>query len=297
MTPKALCASLVLLTVTALAPVPAAADGVPPPGSPTYRYNTFDRPAPGSAYTLAEWEEDGWHADSELGLDERTLIDDSVPARSGGQSLRVFYPEGEFGARDSGVLAPFRLTPAREYYLSHWARFSEDFSWGTTSFGGKLGIGLAAGEACSGGEVCDGENGFTSRMVWRRDGQAAVYYYHMDKEGKYGDQELLRVDGAEVHYPLGEWVNIVQRVRINTVTDGRANPDGEIEVFYDGEPAALVTGLRFVSNGDLVDKAYFSTFFGGSSEGFAPERDSYVWYDDLEASASRADMCGLIDCL
>lgn len=297
MTLKALLVSLLLLI--AQIAVPAAADTVPFSAlpSPTHRYNAFERPDAGIAYSLSEWERDGWHAPRGTGLDGRTLIDDSVPARSGEQSLRVFYPKGEIGARDSGVLAPFRLDPAREYYLSFWARFDEDFSWGTTSFGGKLGVGLAGGGACSGGRTCDGGNGFTSRMIWRRGGQAAVYYYHMDKQGTYGDHALLRVDGSDVRYPRGEWVNIVQRLRVNTVTAGRADPNGEIEVFYNGESAALVTGLRFVDNDDLVDKAYFSTFFGGSTEGFAPTHDSYVWYDDLEVSTSRFDVCGVVGCL
>ncbi len=297
MTLKALLVSLLLLI--AQVTLPAAADTVPSSvlPSPTHRYNGFERPDAGIAYSLAEWERDGWYAPRGTGLAGRTLIDDSVPARSGEQSLRVLYPKGEIGARDSGVLAPFRLDPAREYHLSFWARFDEDFSWGTTSFGGKLGVGLAGGGACSGGRTCDGGNGFTSRMIWRRGGQAAVYYYHMDKQGTYGDHALLRVDGADVRYPRGEWVNIVQRLRVNTVTAGRADPNGEIEVFYNGESAALVTGLRFVDNDDLVDKAYFSTFFGGSTEGFAPTHDSYVWYDDLEVSTSRFDVCGAVGCL
>jgi hypothetical protein len=295
-TARALLASALSATVllTVLGAAPAGADTGP---SPAYRHNTFERPAAGSAYTLAEWEKDGWHASHEVGMDERTLIDDSVPAHGGEKSLRVFYPKGKIGPRDSGALAPFRLTPAREYYQSYWARLSEDFSWGGTAYGGKLGLGLAGGSACSGGQVCDGENGFTSRLIWRQDGRAAVYYYHMDKEGKYGDDMVLRVGGADVHYPRGEWVNIVQRLRVNTVTDGRANPDGEIEVFYNGESAALVTGLRLVSDDDLVDKAYFSTFFGGSSEKYAPANDSYAWYDDLKVSTSPADVCDLADCL
>ncbi|WP_017569523.1 polysaccharide lyase [Nocardiopsis halotolerans] len=302
MTPKALLASALATTVL-LAPwgaVPAFAGDDPAPTggvfSPTYRHNTFERPAAGSAYTLAEWERDGWYAPSARGLEDRAVIDDSVPAHGGDQSLRVSYPEGEIGPRDSGGLAPFRLTPAREYYLSFWARFGADFSWGTTSFGGKLGFGLAGGAGCSGGDVCTGENGYSSRVIWRRDGRAELYYYHMDKKGEFGDSEPLRVDGGVVHYPRGEWVHIVQRVRVNTVTDGRANPDGEIEVLYGGESAALVTGLRLVSNEDLVEKAYLWSFFGGSTEGFAPAHDSYVWYDDLKVSTSRADICELGGC-
>ncbi|WP_262391326.1 polysaccharide lyase [Nocardiopsis sp. CNR-923] len=179
--------SAVLVTVV----VPANADA-----SAEFRLNTFERPAAGRAYPLTEWAKDGWHAPRGRGMDERTLIDDRVPAHTGGQSLRVSYPRGRIGPRESGAQAPFRLTPAREYHVSFWVRFSDDFSWGTTSYGGKLGLGLAGGGACSGGRVCDGENGFSSRMIWRRDGRAAVYYYHMDKKGAFGDQEFLRVDGA-----------------------------------------------------------------------------------------------------
>lgn len=281
----------VLWTASGAAPAaalgPASAGRVP---ASTYRHNTWERPAAGSAYTLAEWERDGWYAPSERGLDERTLVDDSVPAHGGEQSLRVTYPKGRIGAANSGALAPFRLTPAREYYLSFWARFDERFSWGSTSFGGKLGFGLAGGAGCSGGDVCTGENGYSSRVVWRRDGEAELYYYHMDKEGEYGDSEPLRVDGTRVRFPRGEWVHLAQRVRVNTVVGGRAEPDGEIEVFYGGEPAALVTGLRLVTNDDLVDRAYLSSFFGGSTEGFAPAHDSHIWYDDLKVSTSRADI-------
>ncbi|WP_159945700.1 MULTISPECIES: polysaccharide lyase [unclassified Nocardiopsis] len=284
MTVKALIASLVLATALDAAPAEAGTAF-----RSAQRYNTFERPGAGTVYSLDEWAADGWNAPSGVGLAERTLIDDSVPAVSGERSLRVFYPEGEIGPRESGALAPFRLTPEREYHVSFWARFSEDFSWGGTAYGGKLGVGLAGGSVCSGGEDCDGENGFSARMIWREDGRAAVYYYHMDKRGKYGDQEFLRVDGTDVHYPRGRWVHIAQRLRVNTVTDGRANPDGEIEVFYNGSPAALVTGLRMVTNDDLVDKAYLSTFFGGSTERYAPVRDSYVWYDDLAAFSPDTD--------
>ncbi|GAB3439274.1 hypothetical protein GCM10027570_03370 [Streptomonospora sediminis] len=259
-----------------------------------YQENTFERPAAGNPYTLGQWGEDGWSAPWSLGMDERTRIDGSAPAHSGGQSLRVRYPEGGVGPEESGAQAPFALEAAREYYVSMWIRFAEDFSWGTTEYAGKVGIGLAGGDWCSGGQTCDGTNGFSSRFIWRRaDGEAALYYYHMDKEGTYGDYVSLERNGSVVHWPKGEWVNIVQRVKVNTVTDGRANPDGEIEVFYNGRSAAEVTGLRFVTNGDQVDTAYFDSFAGGATAEFAPRNDSYIWYDDIKVSTDPADICEL----
>lgn len=218
---------------------------------------------------------------------------DSLYSHTGDQSLRVFYPQGEVGPAESGAQAPFSLTPGREYYLSYWVRLSDDFSWGTTQFAGKLGLGLAGGASCSGGQVCDGYNGFSSRMIWRSGGQAAIYYYHMGNGGQYGDYAVLKNNGADIYYPRGQWFNIVQRLKVNTVTNGQANPDGEIEIWYNGQSAATITGLRFVRNSDLIDKAYFSSFFGGATVEFAPANDSYIWYDNIKVSTNREDICEL----
>ncbi|MDI4644549.1 carbohydrate-binding protein [Cohnella hashimotonis] len=258
------------------------------------KINTFERPARGSAYTLSQWALDGWNAPWDNGMSTRTWIDGYNFNHSGGQSLRVFYPQGQIDPPNSGAQAPFEVTPGREYYLSYWVRFSSDYSWGTTEFAGKLGLGLAGGGACSGGIPCTGYNGFTSRMIWRSGGQAAIYYYHMDDAGQYGDYAVLKnPNGSDIYYPKGTWVNIVQRLKVNTVTNGNANPDGEIQIWYNGVSAANITGLRFVRNTDLVDKAYFSSFFGGATSSFAPANDSYVWYDDLKVSTNRADICEL----
>ncbi|MEK0316919.1 carbohydrate-binding protein [Cohnella sp. 56] len=258
------------------------------------KINTFERPARGSAYTLSQWALDGWNAPWDNGMSTRTWIDGYNFNHSGGQSLRVFYPKGQIDPANSGAQAPFEVTPGREYYLSYWVRFSSDYSWGTTEFAGKLGLGLAGGAACSGGQACTGYNGFSSRMIWRSGGQAAIYYYHMGNAGQYGDYAVLKnSNGSDIYYPKGTWVNIVQRLKVNTVTNGNANPDGEIQIWYNGVSAANITGLRFVRNTDLVDKAYFSSFFGGAAASFAPANDSYVWYDDLKVSTNKADICEL----
>ncbi|MFC3996160.1 polysaccharide lyase [Nocardiopsis sediminis] len=261
-----------------------------------YKENAFERPAAGGPYPLTEWDEDGWTAPWSVGMDERTQVDASTPAHSGDQSLRVLYPEGKVGPEESGAQAPFALEAAPEYYVSMWIRFDEDFSWGTSEYAGKVGIGLAGGDWCSGGQTCDGTNGFSSRFIWRRaDGEAALYYYHMDKQDTYGDHVSLEENGSVIHWPKGEWVNVVQRVKVNTVTGGQANHDGEIEVFYNGRSAAEVTGLRFVTNDDQVDTAYFDSFAGGATTEFAPRNDSYIWYDDIKVSTDPADICELDD--
>jgi hypothetical protein len=283
---------LVAGTTAAFADLTPAATGSAAAAASAPRANGFERPAAGAAYPLSGWANDGWTADWEVGMDERARID-TQHKHSGSKSLRVFYPKGQIDPAKSGISAPFNLTPGREYYVSQWVRFSPDFSFGTTQSGGKLGVGLGGGKACSGGEPCNGYNGFTSRLIWKSFGKAAVYYYSMDHKSQYGDYAQLEVNGAEVSWPRGQWINVVQRVRVNTVSNGNANPDGEIQVWYNGAPAATVSGLRFVRNGDLVDRAYFSSFFGGATTEFAPANDSWIWYDDLKVSTNRADICEL----
>ncbi|ATB27525.1 polysaccharide lyase [Melittangium boletus] len=280
--------------VAAYAVTGVATADVQPLFASTYKENTFERPASLSTYTLNDWATDGWSAPWEAGMSNRTWIDGVNFRHSGSKSLRITYPAGKIGPEDSGAQAPFTLIPGREYYLSYWVRFSSDFSWGTTQFAGKLGLGLAGGGACSGGQVCTGYNGFSSRMIWRSGGQAAIYYYHMGHAGQYGDYKVLKNKaGADIYYPRGTWVHLAQRLKVNSVTNGNANPDGEIEVWYNGTSAAKVSGLRFVRNADVVDKAYFSSFFGGATVEFAPTHNSYVWYDDLKVSTDPSDICEL----
>lgn len=296
-------ATSVLATLQLAPPATAERAAEPRTGEPrtaALKQNGFERPAAGSPYTVSAWAEDGWDlADggTPQGWDTRTRVDGDTPAHSGGKSLRAFYPEGEIGPEKSGALAPFSVPGSREYYLSFWVRFSDDFSWGTTQFAGKVGIGLSGGDACSGGEQCDGTNGFSSRPIWTRsNGTAAVYYYSMEHEGEFGDHVVLKKDGADIQWPKGKWVNVVQRLKVNTVSGGQANPDGEIEIFYNGESAAEKTGLRFVTNDDQIDKAHFSSFAGGGTPEFAPANDSYMWFDDIKVSTDRDDICELSTC-
>lgn len=291
---KKLAAAVLLVALTAGSLEAQAALAPERHVSSALRVNTFERPASGSAYTLAQWTADGWAAPWDEGMSTRTWIDGYNFHHSGQKSLRVFYPKGKIGPADSGAQAPFTLTKAREYYLSQWVRFSSDFSWGTTQFAGKVGTGLAGGASCSGGQVCDGYNGFSSRLIWRSSGQAAIYYYHMGHEGQYGDYvNLTNSSGTVIKWPRGQWVNVVQRLKVNTVTNGNANPDGEIQIWFNGAPAATIKGLRFVRNGDQVDRAYFSSFAGGATTDFAPANDSWIWYDDLKVSTVRSDICEL----
>lgn len=239
----------------------------------------FERPVQPGQFTEKDWEVyDGIRVAYVEGP-ERASIDESH-AHSGKQSLRISYPEGSVGPSRGGHQAKILLEPAAEYCLSYWLRFGEDFSWGGAEHGGKL-PGLAQGASCSGGMTCDGGNGFTARYMWRRDGAAVLYLYHMDKPDRWGEDFPLSPGGEPFVFPPGEWVNLAQRVRINSGTDA----NGEVQVWVNGIPALDLDGLRFVTDGSGVDTFYVSTFHGGNTPEWSPRHDSFLWIDDVRITA------------
>jgi hypothetical protein len=236
--------------------------------------NRFENGTPGSAYGLKSWEKDGFKATWEDGFDTRSLID-SGQAVSGKNSLRITYPRDSVGPSGNGAQMNIILPEKNEYYLSYWLRFSDHFSF---QLGGKL-PGLAGGDLCSGGQVCDGTNGFTARFMWRRGGKIVLYLYHMDKQGKWGDDDpLVYPSGEDVVFERGKWYRITERVKINS---GSSVHDGEVEAWVNGIPVLLRKGIRFTSNGEGVDRFYFSTFHGGSSPEWAPSETCFLNIDDI----------------
>lgn len=242
--------------------------------------NDFESGIPGSLYLLMDWERNGFIATWEDGLDTRSLID-STQSVSGTNSLRITYPKDSVGPSGSGVQVNIVLPERDEYYLSYWLRFSDNFSF---QLGGKL-PGLAAGDLCSGGQVCDGTNGFTARFMWRRDGKIVLYLYHMDKQGKWGDDDpLVYFTGEDVTFEQGKWYQITERVKINS---GNTSYDGEVEAWVNGIPVLLRKGIRFTSNGEGVDRFYFSTFHGGTTAEWAPTETCYINVDDIVISTDK----------
>lgn len=234
------------------------------------------------------WESEGFRTGSwDNGLASRTMVDDSAVSVSGTKSLRVLYPKGTYGTSDNGAQVELKFEPRREAFASYWLRFSEDFSFGSASEGGKL-PGLTGGDNCSGGSACDGTNGFSARLMWRTGGSLVLYLYHMDKPDTYGeDHELALPDGSAVVAEKGEWIHVAERVKINT--DGETY-DGEVEIWVNGVRALFLDSLRFTSNGDMVDKLYISTFHGGASAEWAPANDCHIWFDDIRVGTEYEDV-------
>lgn len=236
----------------------------------------FENGADESPYTQNSWIADGFAVPWVQGFGEGRAHVDTAQAYTGNKSLRITYPAGTYLPGPNGAQAPLTFTPRDEVYISYRLRFSDNFDWGGTNEGGKL-PGLAGGDYCSGGDSCNGTNGFSARFMWRPGGRAVLYLYHMDKPHTYGEDMQLTTGSGDVYFQKGQWYQIIERVKINTGN----NYDGEVQVWINGEQALLRTNIRFVNNGDQVDTLYFSTFHGGNDASWAPSVDCHVWYDDM----------------
>jgi hypothetical protein len=243
----------------------------------------FESHRTGTPHQIKYWEADGFTPDWDMGMNERSLVDSSFSV-SGKKSLRITYSQGFSGPQKNGAQVSLILPDRDQYYMSYWLRFSENFDFNQ---GGKL-PGLAAGGLCSGGQICDGTNGFTARFMWQREGGSILYLYHMDKPGKWGDSKPLIYSSSErVIFEKDKWYHIMERVKINSSGN---NYDGEVEVWINNSPVLLRKGLRFTSNGEKVNRFSFSTFHGGSGPDFAPAETCYIWFDDLIISENKDDV-------
>lgn len=232
-------------------------------------FSTID----GDTLTRSELKEDGYVAtDWDNNLEDHT----SIVEIAGNKVLEVFYPEGQSGTKGTGTQFELDLNPGREYYMSYDFMFDENFSFGSEYQGGKL-PGITAGKRCSG--VCDGTDGFAARFMWRRDGLAELYLCNVDKKSDYCDDIYFKhSDGSKVYFERGVKYTIEEYVRLNS---GPNNYDGQIVITLNGEEVLNLEGIRLVTDDDLIDTFYFSTFHGGSGAKWVTSNDSYMYYDNI----------------
>jgi len=190
-----------------------------------------------------------------------------------GRSLRVTYPEGCVGPFECGGQWVVHFEPSHEVlYLSYRVRFGEGFDFVR---GGKL-PGLKGGHGNTGGDVPDGTDGWSARMMWRSGGAVVQYVYHPDQPGTYGEDMAW-----ERLFVPGEWHQVEHRIAMNTPGEN----DGSMQGWWDGALALDRSDLRWRDVDTFsIDGFYFSTFFGGGDPSWAPVRDEHIFYDDFVVS-------------
>lgn len=185
--------------------------------------------------------------------------------------LRVDYPAGKWGSHDSGAQIMFDLPAADVATARYRVRFAEDFEFVK---GGKL-PGLCGGTATTGNRRPDGD-GWSARLMWRRHGDAVLYLYHLDQETIHAEDFPL-----DVRFERGRWYTIEQRIGVNR--DGKK--DGHIQIFVDGKMTLDLRSVRLRSGNQApIDRFYFSTFFGGGDQSWAPKSDQTIDFADFQST-------------
>ena len=131
-----------------------------------------------------------------------------------GEWLRVNYAVGGIGPEQGGTGWRWPIGKHEAAELSYTLRFSEDFDFVK---GGKL-PGLCGGpENVSGGRPADGANGFSARLMWRKEGRGEAYIYHKNQPEKYGHSFPFPED---FRFPTGKPFQVRLAVTMNTWLPG-----------------------------------------------------------------------------
>jgi hypothetical protein len=203
------------------------------------------------------------------------------PKRKTGKALEVSFPQGGDGPLKGGVqwlmwLRNADNKPLNELYLTYWVMFPPGFDF---RLGGKL-PGLAGGKANAGGLKPNGQDGWSAKIMWRENGRIIDYVYFPDQAGQYGAD--FQWGAKPCYFETGRWYEVCQFVKMNSP----GKKDGEIKAWLDGQLALEVKEVRFRDTEDFaIDWLYFSTFFGGQGEEWAPVKDEKIYFDGFVVSA------------
>ncbi|HEX3775414.1 MAG TPA: hypothetical protein VHV51_13175 [Polyangiaceae bacterium] len=227
----------------------------------------------------------GWQAQDrgKFGFDNLSIERD--PKLPFGHFLRVRYPRGASsprGSRAAGVKpggAQFYGTlpqgPVDAQYLRYYVRFEPGFDFVK---GGKL-PGFYGGTEVSGGRIPDGTNGFSTRFMWRSEGQGEVYAY-LPSSAEFGTS----LGRGDFRFTPGQWHCVEQQVVLND--PGAAN--GVVRAWLDGKLVYENRSLVYRTVRSLrIEGVFFSTFFGGGDSSWAPSRDLTADFAHFATGTSR----------
>ena len=223
-------------------------------------------------YTVATWKKQWPGCAYEDGIAEGRV--ESVQ-EAGTHWLRTLYPKGSHGSDEGGAGWRFPLKAEAGMTLRYELVFEPDFDFVK---GGKL-PGLCGGEkTITGGDKCNGLEGWSARLMWRKDGRGQAYVYHMNQPSKYGDEFDFP---KSFHFEKGKPYSIQLRVEMNTV----GKRDGKLMVWVNDEKLVERLDMEWRAKADIsVDGLLFNTFHGGSDSSWAPSRDCHTRFGNFSWS-------------
>ncbi|MEJ7636813.1 MAG: polysaccharide lyase [Singulisphaera sp.] len=132
---------------------------------------------------------------------------------------------------------------------------------------GKL-PGLFGGTAINGRHIPDGEDGLSTRYMWRKHGDGEIYAY-LPTSTEHGTS----LGRGTFRLRPGRWYSLEQGVELNVP----GKNDGRIRVWVDGKLMLDVGGLVFRDDEALkIEGIFFSTFFGGGDPTWATPKATHA---------------------
>lgn len=203
------------------------------------------------------------------------------PARNtvGFGNLKADFPANIASGKQSGFLFDKQLPDMELATIEYKIKFDDNFVWAA---GGKLpGLAGAADDAgipvgCTKNQK-NIKNGFSARLMWRRDGNLVLYTYFPDRQNNCGED-----------YPFfkavaGEWYTITQTIRLNTPGES----DGKIWMYVNDELVYTKNDALFREVGKenvKINAAIFHTYRGGKATDprFHSPRQEFIYFDDFK---------------
>ncbi|WP_395742971.1 polysaccharide lyase [Prosthecobacter sp.] len=225
---------------------------------------------PAGTYTIQQWKHDWPGCEFEGGVAQGRV---AVVEGDAQKWLRVNFAVGKIGPEEGGAGWRMPLGKHDTAELNYTLRFSKDFEFVK---GGKL-PGLCGGpDNVSGGRRANGTNGFSARLMWRKDGRGEAYVYHKNQKGDYGDSFAFP---ADFRFPTDRPVKIRIAVTMNTV----GKRDGTLRVWIDEKVLVERTDMEWRTVETFgVDGLYFETFHGGGDASWAPTRPCWVEFAEMK---------------
>ncbi|KAJ7647322.1 polysaccharide lyase family 14 protein [Roridomyces roridus] len=233
------------------------------------------------------------------GNDNIAFVDDPFPnspapgstTNSSGPVLQVTYPAGSYsngtgGAQFVNLWNSTQSGGFQSMLLSYEVAFDAGFNWVQ---GGKL-PGLRGGAdptGCSGGEEADGIQCFSSRLMWRPNGEGEVYAYIPDSNNLCKDKNIIcnsdfgdSISRGSFTLSAGQWNHVTLLVQMNNPPD---TANGNIELYFNNVQALAQQNLQIRSASNLsINGLFFSTFFGGSDPSWATPDEQHTYFRNMQ---------------
>ncbi len=231
-------------------------------------------------YTKKQWKKDwpGCQFEGGIAPGRVELVKDTAAKEP---ALRVNYAIGEIGPEKGGAGWRWPVGRHEGAELRYTVRFGPNFEFVK---GGKM-PGLCGGpDNVSGGRRADGTNGFSARLMWRRDGRGEAYIYHKNQPDDYGHSFPFP---EEFRFPTDQPVQVRLAVTMNLPE----HRDGTLRVWITlpGQPEKLMveqTTMEWRNAATFgVDGLYFETFHGGGDKSWAPNKPCWAEFAGIRVGA------------